>query len=43
MNSPSLNLDALPSHCQAILHGLVTAIPGKGKTALLKLLRGEPA
>ncbi|HLD67324.1 MAG TPA: ATP-dependent helicase, partial [Pseudomonas sp.] len=39
MNSPSLSLDTLPSHCRAILHGLVTAFAGQGKTAQLKLLR----
>lgn len=31
--------DHLPDHCMAVLYGLVTSFPGKGKTSLLKLLR----
>ncbi|WP_296255163.1 MULTISPECIES: DEAD/DEAH box helicase [unclassified Pseudomonas] len=30
--------DRLPDHCMAVLYGLVTSVPGKGKTSLLKLL-----
>ena len=35
--SPSY--DTLPDHYKAVLHALITSFPGKGKTALLKLLR----
>src|SRR6195952_148696 len=31
--------DDLPDDCLAVLYGLVTSFPGKGKTSLLKLLR----
>jgi superfamily II DNA or RNA helicase len=31
--------DDLPAHCQAVLFGVVTSFPGKGKSSLLKLLR----
>ena len=39
MNAVRLSLDALPDSCRAVLYALVTAFPGKGKTALLKLLK----
>ena len=39
MKAIRLSLDALPDNCRAVLYGLVTAFPGKGKTALLKPLR----
>ncbi|MCU1759858.1 DEAD/DEAH box helicase [Pseudomonas sp. 14P_8.1_Bac3] len=31
--------DHLPDHCMAVLYGLVTSFPGKGKMSLLKLVR----
>ena len=34
-----LSFHALPDHCKAVLYVLVTSFPGKGKTALIKLLR----
>ncbi len=39
MSGPPLTVDNLPDNCQAVLFALVTVFPGKGKTALLKLLR----
>lgn len=39
MIGPRLSFDSLPDNCQAVLFALVTAFPGKGKTALLKPLR----
>ena len=39
MPVPAHSPDSLPDNCKAILYGLVTSFPGKGKTALLKFLR----
>ncbi|WP_028629072.1 DEAD/DEAH box helicase [Metapseudomonas resinovorans] len=39
MNTPMLDIDALPHSGQALLYALATAFGGKGKTALLKLLQ----
>ncbi|MGJ0534806.1 MAG: DEAD/DEAH box helicase [Methylocystis sp.] len=39
MSGTRLSFDRLPDNCQAALFALVTAFPGKGKTALLKPLR----
>ncbi|HLA32618.1 MAG TPA: ATP-dependent helicase, partial [Pseudomonas sp.] len=39
MSGTRLSLDSLPDNCQAVLFALVTAFPGKGKTALLRLLK----
>ena len=39
MSGVCLSFESLPDNCQAVLFALVTAFPGKGKTALLKPLR----
>ena len=39
MSGVRLSFDSLPDNCQAVLFALVSAFPGKGKTALLKPLR----
>ncbi|NBB11621.1 DEAD/DEAH box helicase [Pseudomonas sp. SLFW] len=39
MPTPVITQEHLPDYCMAILFGLVTAFPGKGRTSLLKLVR----
>ncbi|WP_331832909.1 DEAD/DEAH box helicase [Pseudomonas sp. LH21] len=39
MSLSTLSPHSLPDHCKAVLYALVTSVPGKGKTSLLKLLR----